>query len=242
MEQLNNYNMRVFITFIILSFLVLSCTSDSKESPSKGKKVGEETPISTNEDQEKEEINKLEEEALIIDKAEADMFSQMGFDDKVYYELLIETQICDPAFDAVTNNQTTPCSSKLFNFFPYNHKRKIEDAFLLQVKAGVNNYPYRRLLIFVRERGKLVLMNGITGYLVQRIPQDNEIDDLIVAVIDDLGNDIFDRYDVLLRYKDGKYHFVEAIGDLQGTFDDPELKARATQAIHERIIEKELIF
>lgn len=169
-------------------------------------------------------------------------FTTEGFKDKKYYELLFETHLCDPDYDASSDEQTTPCSAKLFKFFPYNNKRKIEDAFLLQVKAGVNDFPYRRLLIFIREDGKLVLMNGIIGYLVKRIPQDNGIDDLIVAVIDDLGNDKFDRYDVLLKYKDGKYHYEEAIGDLEGVFKDPELKQRATKAIRERINEKELIF
>ncbi|HLW39929.1 MAG TPA: hypothetical protein VKX31_06035 [Brumimicrobium sp.] len=234
--------MRNQIIIMVLAFLFFSCSNNDGKSTSDEKEVGKEIVSPTNEDQNDLEASDVLGESKILQKAEADVFSQMGFDDKVYYELLIETRICDPTFDAETNHQTTPCSSKLFNFFPYNHKRKIEDAFLLQVKAGVNNYPYRRLLIFVRERGQLVMMNGITGYLVKRIPQENEIDDLIVAVIDDIGNNMFDRYDVLLRYKDGKYHFVEAIGDLQGTFDDPELKANATKAIHERIIEKELIF
>src|SRR5690554_7819940 len=234
--------MRNQIIIMVLAFLFFSCSNNDGKSTSDEKEVGKEIVSPTNEDQNDLEASDVLGESKILQKAEADVFSQMGFDDKVYYELLIETRICDPAFDAVTNNQTTPCSSKLFNFFPYNHKRKIQDAFLLQVKAGVNNYPYRRLLIFVREKGNLVLMNGIVGYLVERISRPNEIDDLIVAVFDDLGNDKFDRYDVLIRYNEGKYHFVEAVGDLQGTFNTPELKERASKAILERINEKELIF
>ena len=135
-----------------------------------------------------------------------------------------------------------PCTPKHFAFYEYNHKRKLEDAFLLQVKAGVNDYDYRRLLIFTREKGKLVQMNGINGYLVEKHSRPNQIDDLIVAIIDDLGNNKFDRYDVLIRYKDGKYHFVEAIGDLYGKFDSKELKEKASKMIKERIEEKELIF
>ena len=170
------------------------------------------------------------------------LFTLGGFDDKIYYDLLIETHLCNPNYTDTTSDGSTPCSSRFFKFHPYNHKRQIQDAFLLQIKAGVNNYPYRRLLIFVREKGKLVLMNGIVGYLVERISRPNEIDDLIVAVFDDLGNDKFDRYDVLLRYNDGKYHFVEAIGDLEGEFNSLQLKKRASKAILERIHDKELIF
>lgn len=170
------------------------------------------------------------------------LFSPEGFEDKKYYELLMETHLCDPSYNKKDPEGKTPCSSRLFKFYPYNHKREINDAFMLQLKAGVNNYPYRRLLIFVRENGKLVLMNGIVGYLVKRIAQPNEIDDLIVGVIDDLGDNNFSRYDVLLHYKDGKYRFVEALGDLHGNFDTPELKKKATKAIKKRINDKELIF
>lgn len=170
------------------------------------------------------------------------LFSPEGFNDKKYYELLIETHLCDPSYDKNNPAGKTPCSSRLFKFYPYNHKRDIKNAFMLQVKAGVNNYPYRRLLIFVRENGKLVLMNGIVGYLVKRIAQPNGIDDLIVGIVDDLGNNNFSRYDVLLRYKDGKYRFVEALGDLRGTFDTPKLKNKASKAIKKQIEDKELIF
>ena len=170
------------------------------------------------------------------------LFDQISFDEKIKYKLLAETRICQPFYtDSMAPGQVA-CTPKHFAFYEYNHKRPLEDAFLLQVKAGVNDYDYRRLLIFTRESGKLIQMNGINGYLVEKHSRPNEIDDLVVAIIDDLGNNKFDRYDVLIRYKDGKYHFVEAIGDLYGTFDTKELKERASKMIKERIEEKELIF
>lgn len=230
--------MRISLVILLL-FGVFACTSDTDlKNDNHSEEVAEKPAKSELDTTEKaDSVPQLTE--VTVENTE---FTNSGFDDKKYYELLFETHLCDPDFDASKNDKTTPCSAKLFKFFSYNHKRKIEDAFMLQVKAGVNNYPYRRLLIFVREEGKLVLMNGVIGYIVKRIPQENGIDDLIVAVIDDLGNDKFDRYDVLLKYKEGKYHFQEAIGDLEGVFKDPELKARATAAIRARIIEKELIF
>ena len=223
---------------LLILFFAFACTSDSKQKDAtidqsenkenSGDKVTGKSPSS---DGEKSDTVKVET-----------LFTSAGFEDKKYYELLIETHLCNPDFNPSAKDGSTPCSARFFEFHPYNHKREIDDAFLLQVKAGVNNYPYRRLLIFVREKGNLVLMNGIVGYLVERIARPNNIDDLIVAVFDDLGNDKFDRYDVLIRYNDGKYHFVEAIGDLQGTFNTRELKERASKAILERINDKELIF
>lgn len=220
-------------------FFIFACSNDSPEKSESTPPLNKENTEGNISDG--EEFSTTGDSTTDTIKVET-LFNASGFDDKKYYELLIETHLCNPNFDVSAQDGTTPCSAKFFEFHPYNHKRSIEDAFLLQVKAGVNNYPYRRLLIFVREKGKLVLMNGIVGYLVERITTPNEIDDLIVAIFDDLGNDKFDRYDVLIRYKEGKYHFVEAVGDLHGTFDTPDLKQRASKAILERINEKELIF
>ncbi|MEX2484673.1 MAG: hypothetical protein WED10_08940 [Brumimicrobium sp.] len=170
------------------------------------------------------------------------LFDKTSFDSQEKYELLAETHICQPHYSDTLKDGAVPCTPKHFEFYEYNHKREIGDAFLLQVKSGVNNYPYRRLLIFTRERGELILVNGIIGYLVEKRSRPNEIDDLVVAVIDDLGDSKFDRYDVLIRYKDGKYHFVEAVGDLQGEFKTEKLKKEASKMIEQRIKEKKLIF
>ncbi|WP_107037830.1 hypothetical protein [Brumimicrobium mesophilum] len=229
---------------ISLIFLLFSCTDGPEKNESTVPTL--ENNLDQPENNE-ENDNSYSDDDLPLDykqdtiKSDG-LFTRGGFDDKIYYDLLIETHLCNPNYTDTTSDGSTPCSSRFFNFHPYNHKRKIDDAFLLQIKAGVNKYPYRRLLIFVREKGKLVLMNGIVGYLVERISRPNDIDDLIVAVFDDLGNNKFDRYDVLMRYNDGKYHFVEAIGDLEGEFNTPDLKKRASKAILERINEKELIF
>lgn len=221
---------------IILTVSLVACKTDKEQSKPKGKESH------THSAEKKEVIESSSYEAskdTVLAPAE---FSNSGFDEAKKYELLIETRICNPNYSDTINDGSAPCSAKFFRFFTYNDKRPLENAFMLQVKAGVNNYPYRRLLIFTRERGKLVLMNGITGYLVSKIKRPNGIDDLIVGIIDDLGNNVFDRYDVFLRYKDGKYHVIEAIGDLQGEFKSESLKERATKEIKQRIEEKQLIF
>tara|TARA_B100000508_G_scaffold130740_1_gene118300 strand:- start:4908 stop:5591 length:684 start_codon:yes stop_codon:yes gene_type:complete len=223
------------LLILSLLFILFSCKesgTDQKESNSK--------EVLESDSKELEKQDKTVAKADTI-KAPAD-FSAQGFDEARKYELLIETRICNPQYSDSTKDGTVPCSAKYFRFFEYNRKRTLDNAFMLQVKAGVNNIPYRRLLIFEREKGKLVLVNGVIGYLVSQIKRPNGIDDLIVGVIDDLGDNNFDRYDVLLRYKDGKYHIVEAVGDLQGEFKSEELKKRATKMIKERIAEKELIY
>ena len=200
---------------IIISLLVLfSCTEGKKQ----------ETELF------KPEITKI-----------TTLFDEESFPDEQHEQLLNEINICHSLGNDSIINGVFPCSPKFFKFYTFNHKRDLENAFLLQVRKGVSNYPYRRLLIFTRENGELVLMNGIRGYLVEKRSTANEIDDLVVALVDNIGGH-FERYDVLIRYNEGKYHYVEALGDLQGAFEDENLKKEATKQIGERIKEKELIF
>lgn len=227
-----------FLCCTILIAFIYSCDSESTSSEIITEQSNKTDSKTRSEDPDSPNVNEEDSDTI---KAPAS-FSSQGFDEARKYELLLETHICNPNYTDTVTDSSVPCSAKYFRFFEYNHKRELDDAFMLQVKAGVNNYQYRRLLIFTRERGKLVLVNGITGYLVSQVKRPNGIDDLIVGIIDDLGNDTFDRYDILLRYKDGKYHIEEAIGDLEGKFEDEKLKERATRMIKQRIEEKKLIF
>lgn len=169
------------------------------------------------------------------------LFNQDEFPEAYLEQLLVELKICNPQLEELQGDGVPPCSPNYFQFYSYNKHRKIEDAFMIQVKKGVNGFPYRRLLIFTRENGILVKMNGIIGYLVEKRPSPSGIDDLVVAVVDNIGG-YYERYDVLIRYENGKYQFVEALGDLQGAFDNVELRKEATRQIKQRIEEKELIF
>jgi hypothetical protein len=170
------------------------------------------------------------------------LFDEENFPDPEMPALLTEIKICNPLINDSIIDGVVPCSPKYFKFYTYNRKRSLEDAFLLQVRKGVNNYPFRRLLIFTRENDKLVLMNGIRGYLVEKRKSESGLDDLVVALVDNLEGEYM-RYDVLLRYENGKYHYVEALGDLYGSFEGkPKMKAAAFEEIGERIKSEQLIF
>ncbi|MDX1447144.1 hypothetical protein, partial [Lishizhenia sp.] len=66
-------------------------------------------------------------------------------------------------------------------------------------------------------------------------------DDLVVSLVDNLEG-TYQRYDVLLQYKEGKYHLIEALGDLQGSIDTPEMKKNAKAFFEERIRKNKLMF
>ncbi|MGB0932908.1 MAG: hypothetical protein ACPGU5_01410 [Lishizhenia sp.] len=168
------------------------------------------------------------------------LFDKDRFENKTKEQLLQETGICNTA-SVDSSTALYPCSPRYFEIYPYSDKLKLENGFILQTKANVNGFPARRMIIFVRENGKLVTMNKIIGYLVEKRTSPSGFDDLVVAVVDNVGG-YYDRYDVLIQYKEGKYQFTEALGDLQGAFDNVELKKEATKQIKARVIEHNLFY
>lgn len=215
-------------TIIALFFVLYSCKS---EQP-----VGSES----------DELNTFTETNTSSDSLAVipitTLFDEDQFEDPTMEGLLTEIKICNPLSSDTLTNGIVPCSPKFFKFYSYNRTRNIDDAFLLQIRKGVNNYPFRRLLIFTRENDQLVLMNGIRGYLVEKRKSDTGLDDLVVALVDILEGEYM-RYDVLLRYENGKYHYIEALGDIYGSFENsPKMKAAAFEEIGQRIASQELIF
>ena len=152
------------------------------------------------------------------------LFNKNQFDLAIKQELLEETGICSNA--VIDSTQAiTPCSPRFFELYKYAENIALKNGFILQVKANVNGFPARRMLIFTREKGKLITMNQIVGYLVEKRTTASGFDDLVIALVDNVGG-YYDRYDVLIKYKDGKYQYAEALGDLQGKFDNPVLKKK----------------
>lgn len=202
------------ITFLIGIFLGLTACSEDENQQVESSFKSKTTPIST-------------------------LFDKDVFKNELKQDLLEETGICGNVLDS--SKVITPCSPRFFEIYAYSDKISLNNGFILQTKANVNNFPARRLLIFTRENGNIVTMNKIVGYLVEKRTTPSGFDDLVVAVVDNAGG-YYDRYDVLLTYHQGKYQYKEALGDLQGTFDDEELKKEASKQIQERIIEHNLFY
>lgn len=169
-------------------------------------------------------------------------FEGKSFTDSIQLMLLNEINICNDTLHPDPRKEgMSLCSPENFAFYTYSDAISLENGFLLQVKAGVNDFPVRRLLFFVRENGKLVTMNNVQGYLVEKRATTTGFDDLVVSLVDNLEG-TYQRYDILLQYKEGKYHFVEALGDLQGSIDTPQMKKDAKAFFEERIRKNKLMF
>ena len=111
----------------------------------------------------------------------ANTFSSSGEEIK----LLKELHICDPKAASDTDELHPSCSPRFFRFFKLNKKSSLSSGFVLLVKAGVNGFPLRRVLVFQRENDQLVKLNGFNGNLIERRPSNSGYDDLVAKTMCD---------------------------------------------------------
>ncbi len=133
-------------------------------------------------------------------------FPTNKFTSDVEVKLLKELKICNPKADSDTNELNPACSPKFFRFFKLSKNIKLNDGFILLVKAGVNDFPLRRILIFERENGSLVKLNGFNGNLIERRKSSSGYDDLIIRFADNQDN-VLIYFNCLFKWVDGKYAY-----------------------------------
>ena len=134
-------------------------------------------------------------------------FNQNTFTDGNELKLLKELKICDTT---ILDGQLGSCSPKFFRFFKLNDAVSLKNAFLLLVNGAAypndpENFKSRRILIFEREKGQLVLTNTIKGNVIERRKNGpSTYDDLVIR----FRLDEYDEaYHCVFKWKDGKYEF-----------------------------------
>lgn len=120
--------------------------------------------------------------------------------------LLKELHICDPKATSDTNELHPSCSPRFFRFFKLNKKSSLSSGFVLLVKAGVNGFPLRRVLIFQRENDQLVKLNGFNGNLIERRASKSGYDDLIIRFTDNIDGSLT-YYNCLFVWNGAQYDY-----------------------------------
>lgn len=201
-------------SLFVLALLVLftaACGGNEEEKPDKP--VKELTP---------EPIN---------DNTISTDFSVNTFSGKGEAELLKELNLCNPQAANDTDERLSACSPKFFRFFPLTKQMPLKDGFMVLVKAEVGGFPTRRLLIFERENGMLVKLNGFAGNLIERRPTATGYDDIVVRFGERIEGNMY-YYNCLFGWKEGRYEYLrcEAINDsrIKAEYIDsmaPEIKS-----------------
>lgn len=173
--------LRYFIPLVLVS-VALSCTEETGETP---------------------KITPPEE---VVDNTISTDFNSNTFTEGVEAELLKELKICNPNATSDTNERDAACSPKFFRFFKLTAKTPLKNGFILLIKSGVNGFPIRRVLIFERENGQLVKLNGFNGNIIERRKSDSGYDDLVLRFPDNYDGHLI-YYNCLFQWKDGAYAY-----------------------------------
>jgi len=215
--------MKPIISLLVVTVL-FSCSSENKKNDAEGKAAVK-----------KEEIQVVEVQTL---------FDKDQFDDPKKAELLQELKVCSDKNKGPEDYMNPSCTPRFFNISPYIENTPIENAFLLQIKSKVGGFPLRRLLIFIREKGQLVKVNGFVANLIGTKKSTSKHDDLILRFNDkDQGQDVF--YNCIFKWNglSYKYDSVEAIeGADWGGPVKAELKDSISKEIEKEITGNKMIF
>ncbi len=157
--------MKNTLLLFILFFIFISCQSEKKQ---------------------KVKIAKPKKETVFDKEIEIIFQDQSNFKNEEL-ELLKELKICNPSEKDLKNHFNPACHSSFFKFFKFNEKKTIKNSFLLLIKARVHDFPLRRILIFEREQGELVKVNGFVANLIGMDKSSSEHNDLILRFNEDLG-------------------------------------------------------
>ncbi len=159
------------------------------------------------EEVEDDELGKVEVPSVKNDPTISTDFSTNSFSSDVEKKLLEEIKICNPKETNDKDVSLSACSPKLFRFFPLAKNIPLNDGFILLIKAGVGRNNLRRTLIFQREKGTLVKVNGFMANLIERRPSSTGFEDLILRFPDRNESSLI-YYNCLFQWKEGKYQFI----------------------------------
>lgn len=197
--------------------------------------------------EETEDVSKIKTEA---DKEEFEglevLFDDSEFSDPRAVELLKEINICSDNQLDEHGKLVTPCSPENFKFFPLKEGTSISDGFVLLIKANTGGFSLRRILVFERENGALVKVNGFIANLIGMKKKDGTNDDLLLRFIDKIeDSDVY--YHCVFSWKEGKYAFksVEVIQEPAGNFSGivkESVKDSVSQDIYKILIDNQMIF
>lgn len=156
--------------------------------------------------EEKEDDLAIKPHEVVEDNTISTDFPNNKFTSDVEAKLLKELNICNAKSGSDTNELNPACSPKFFRFFKLSKNIGLNDGFMLLVKAGVNGFPLRRLLIFERENGALVKLNGFNGNLIERRKSETGYDDLIIRFADNQDGQLI-YFNCLFKWMKGRYEY-----------------------------------
>ncbi len=133
-------------------------------------------------------------------------FNQNKFTYGEEVDLLQELKECDSAAVNDKDPLKPACSPRFFRFFPLENNTTLKNSFILLIKSTVRGAETRKIKIFKREKGVLVLVNGFNGNLIERKKSTTKYDDLIIRFGNRFKNTLY-HYNCLFSWNGSQYQF-----------------------------------
>ena len=168
------------------------------------------------------------------------------FDNPSHLELLEELNICD--LIASDSSITALCSPENFEIMEFRSDKGVKESFIVQTKAGISlkgetrPLPVRHLMVFEREKGELVRVNGFRGEVVALEKSDDNIKDLLVSFY---FHDERAVFVCLFKWENEKYSFesVEGIDWNEGLKPiKANMKDSISAQVYNDLMERNLLF
>lgn len=173
-------------------------------------------------------------------------FDEAKFANPVHLDLLQELAICEMV--SSDSNYYATCSPENFKIIAYNNGVDIKDAFMLQIKAATRfkgqdvPLPVRHIVVFEREKGELIRVNGFRGDIIGMSDSDSGVKDLMLALY---LTDDETLFHCLFKWNGGQYSFesIEGLDYGEGVRTlNPDLKDSLSNDIYTSLMSSNLIF
>jgi len=211
--------MKYFFCLLILTVALTSCTETEKYNSD----IGIDTSL---------KLDKLQVGEITHIET---FFNGDEFNSVTEFELLKELNICDT--NELEGSPCASCTPEHFKIFPFNKRKTLSDAFILQVKALTIMkgqevpLPMRHLIVFEREKGALVKVNGFRGNLIATRESESGIKDLVIRFyIPNEGAFM----NCLFIWNNGKYKF-ESVEAIDGAGGHGSVKSSAKAAVSKEV-------
>jgi hypothetical protein len=167
-------------------------------------------------------------------------FNTNTFTSKEEPHILKELQLCDTTIQWSDDLNRPSCTPNFFRVFPLKKGLAINQGCMVLLKAGVNQFPVRRFVVYEREGKELIQANGFIGYPIEFRPNKQSYDDVVIRFFERYQGEKY-FYNCLFTWKQGRYQYVccEQINDAN---IKPEKQKEVSAQILQILNEKQLVF
>jgi hypothetical protein len=165
------------------------------------------------------------------------LFDQPEFENDTLPMLLQELKICNPDVNAPFDINRPPCLPRYYKFFKYKSDMPWNDGFALEIRAGVEDFPLRRLLIFQRIQGKLTKIHGFVANLAEMHTTPSGYNDLMLLFRDQEAGSFVVKY----RWNGEEYKYI-SVEAIDGYLVKKERQDSLSIVVEKRLEENSMFF